>query len=100
MKVTKELAIAALKPVTDLGETPDAIAKSLKRKRIKGTLEDPQSCPLAHLLADFYEVYGDTEVGQRGIVINGLSIPEKYIPKRVQQFITNFDNEKYPNLID
>lgn len=85
---------AALKA---LGDTPDAVADTLRALGITGVRRSHRTCPVARYLS---EVFGpDVSVGRdmSHVRVNGV-IAETTTPQPVTQFISLFDNGRYPDL--
>jgi hypothetical protein len=97
-----EIADRIAELIADLGDTPDAIAQHLGDAGITGNLVDATCCPIAnYLLAaepciDVIDVYGDTIAAS---TVTGETA-HLSAPDAVNEFVTLFDTERYPHLID
>lgn len=94
MKPTKKAVLAALRK---LGKTPDAIAASLRRRKIRGG-RGMETCPLAVYLA---KQGWDASVGSLAVAVydsNGHSICESPLPVAHQDFVERHDDGQYPFL--
>ena len=86
-----------------LGDSPEKVADTLRKKNIKGRIGSRSSCPIANylhryhpgrvsvsqLMARFYEKSGGTE---RQMQI--------YLPDQLRDFVGRFDAGEYPDLIE
>lgn len=80
-----------------LGKGKHKIAESLKKKRIKGRIRIPLSCPISKFLKKkFPEVV--FKVGETGIFWNDTELGVEP-PFAIKMFIKAFDKGKYPNLV-
>lgn len=104
VKITASKVRTALRA---LGDSPGAIAKSLRKKGIKGTPLDACKCPLALYLSQatgFHAVVGDVEGSVSRIEIypgEGHNIPLVVLQgsKVAQKFVEKFDTGSYPFLV-
>ena len=83
-----------LEDLKKLGTGTTAIAISLRRRGIKGGIEDSNSCPLARYLTQEYGA--DVEVTDDDITVGGVTLSP---PTCVRKFVAKFDNGDYPDLI-
>lgn len=91
--MTPETILAKL---AELGDTPDAIAESLRARGIKGDKRSATSCPLANYLRECgaeYPVVFDwawvtQDDGEQGVEV----------PAHAYQFARSFDADAYPFL--
>jgi hypothetical protein len=105
----------------ELGTTDKEIAAKLKEKNITGVPEEPTDCPLYHFLEaelrDQFEekttirvrgttvVVGDCQLYTpsfaKKLAAQGNVIPDDHIiPEAIHNFVHNFDEREYPDLID
>jgi archaellum component FlaC len=91
------LAIASAKviePLTKL-KTSKAVAKFLKDLKIKGVVGRSTKCPLAAYLNKNGPKGASGKVDSYSIVLDGIDFPHT---KATQQFVTDFDSDRYPEL--
>lgn len=83
--------------LTKLGRTEAEVAARLRRGNFTGFPKAAHSCPIANYL----RVVGDyrTVTVSKNLVIVGVRQVSADTPEVVEQFITNFDRGKYPELI-
>lgn len=95
------LARKTIKALAKLGKTQSQIRASLKRRRIKGVPSNPISCPIAQYLHRALGHDGTAEVRTKVVIFSDQSpwvdVP---LPRLIQRFIANFDDDKYPELKD
>lgn len=91
-RITSTLIRALLR---ELGDTPKAIATSLRRRRLKGMLGVSNFCPLArYLKAKTGEL---TTVTEGYVDCDGLhNVP---MPQPCRDFVEAFDNNEFPDLV-
>lgn len=81
-----------------LGSSPTAVAKKLEGMGIKGTGGN-YNCPLAVYLTRLrYQQVNVSSVGINCLTRAGVDITVN-LPKAFDDFVSNFDNSVYPNLI-
>lgn len=82
-----------------LGQTPEAIARTLQEQGIKGIVLDALACPVACYLR-MYCGYWRVSVSPSNIVWNlGLQNGIRPTPDTVADFLRRFDAKQYPYLI-
>jgi hypothetical protein len=98
MKLTSE---SILKTLRVLGNKPDDIAASLRRKRVRGSPCESYNCPIANYLKRRYGLEhflaDDVLASTRCIVVGAACRVET--PRVVVRFMNGFDKGKYPYLI-
>lgn len=93
-KKPNKFQVMLLKDLATLGASAEAVARTLKKKGIKGTLEAVNSCPVAEFLKREYR--GEEIAVALDIEVNGVTIRA---PKAISDFIDKFDDEQYPELV-
>lgn len=94
-KQVADMKIAPLKEALDaLGRTPEEVARHLERMKIKGTVGDAASCPVARYLKGIFS--DEVQVSGGEIEVDGVEFKSSVISK----FVDKFDEKKFPNLID
>lgn len=101
---TETLMRAAEAKVRELPPTPGEIASLFMLAGIKGRLEEPEGCPLAVWLGRefpgaFFAVDGN-EIRVRGPVAQEWDWDDFDAPNAVCEFVSAFDEYRYPELID
>ena len=81
--------------LAELGKTPNAIAASLKKRRIKGVKEDVNGCPLALYLKRKFK-NRNVAVNWREAYVGATQLP---LTKNQTAFIALFDQGKFPGLV-
>lgn len=90
-----------LKALDDLGNEPDMIAQSLHAMGIKGSKEHSNTCPIARFLVTTFEEAAS--VDHDDVVVYkrlGWEFSSVLTPTVIAKFITAFDSNKYPSLIE
>lgn len=80
--------------LTALGSTPDEIAKTLKRRGVKGVAFQSDKCPLVNALKRRWpsrQIIASIDV----VYIDDDEIT---LPRSCQRFVSNFDSGLYPDL--
>ena len=100
--VTKENVEGLLNDLLVKGEYPEAVAKVLKSKRIKGLRRAAEDCPIENYLRKRLALGrgGVVSVGTKCVVVftNKVEVHAE-IPVAIVEFIHEFDNLlKYPEL--
>lgn len=87
-----------------LGETSEAVAQSLMAHGIKGIVRSPCACPIINGIykscPDYWPglmIMGDNKY--YSATLNDLQIMDPKLPQPVVDFMKDFDNGKYPELI-
>jgi segregation and condensation protein B len=104
----REVLIKQVKEKTlELGPNPEAMAAKLRELGFKGTMGDPTSCVLGRYYAD---AFPDELVSVSGltITIDGCDFrpfetaidADTILPEHVFDFISLFDDGKFPDLVD
>lgn len=91
-KVTPETIQEALK---ELGDSDAAVARSLRRLRIKGNLCSPQYCPITRYLQRHFKCK-DVRTGCFGTTVGNVAAT---LTNAVSLFVINFDDKHHPSLI-
>jgi len=89
---------AALK---ELGSGKNKIAETLKAKRVKGDVGDSESCPIANYVKRVFPKAASVEVegGTIDVCWGADDCISVDTPKAVNDFIGDFDESHYPDLI-
>jgi len=91
-----------------LGDTPQAVAASLRAQRVKGKRKDPKFCPVVNgiyqAIPDYWpglEVVGGVKggVARYSACLHDIQIFDPVLPQAVQDFIGDFDLGEYPDLV-
>ncbi len=85
----------ALQLLNELGSDPDQVAKSLEELGCKGNISEDKSCPIANYLKSKFD--SSISVGAWEIAVGDNLFDA---PKPVEEFIDQFDDSFYPNLIE
>lgn len=93
-KKPDKFQVMLLKDLAVLGSTPDGIARTLAKKKIKGERDSGSSCPIAAYLIKEYRGT-DVEVGGDTVKVNGVRVKA---PRPIEQFVNRFDEGKYPKV--
>jgi hypothetical protein len=81
-----------------LGPTGNDVAKALKRQYVKGYLYNSWECPVARYLTK--RLNTQVSVGPyKAYLLKDVTI-EVNVPSGVSTFIKEFDNMKYPEMVD
>lgn len=89
--------------IDSLGWNAKGIKKTLIRAGIKGKIDQSGSCPLANALKKRFE----GELDHIAVMVTSVQFQDMetgnwitaFLPKKASEFVKNFDNEKYPELI-
>jgi hypothetical protein len=85
--------------LSDLGGTPEEVARTLEHKGIKGTPRNCHDCPVANYLRGTLQYHGEPVVVLPYVVRVGYPIEQTaYMPHAVSNFINQFDKDLYPTL--
>ncbi len=102
MKRTQKWFEERIRPkLKELGSTPNKIAASLAKKKIKGVPGDSDDCALAKWVQKLFPKAD-------GIAVDGNEISVTYdgeefsinTSKAFGEFISKFDNDEYPDITD
>lgn len=88
-----KLEAIILRDLRKLGRTPQQIAQTLRRRRIKGQRCRGRSCPIARYLTREYHTIVD--VSHRVIVVSPVSV---HTPRPIIRFLDRFDRGEYEYL--
>lgn len=97
--------------LTALGTTPQAVATNLGAMGFSGELNEPRSCPVANYLRTSLEgaqdacvgkddhdgLYAEVEREASDCADSTVDMP--VIPPPVAQFVVQFDDKRFPDLI-
>lgn len=83
--------------ISELGNTPKAIATKLKSLKIKGERNEASSCPLANYL-DYRGLSAVRVAGNFELETEIGDTLEIEMPKAYHTFVEKFDNGDYPEL--
>lgn len=91
------------KPISQLlsalGDTPEAVARTLEAKGIKGSRKNPHSCPIArYLRAEGWCVGVFQTIGYAKVPGSQGDMQSFPLPTPVTAFIEQFDSGLYPTL--
>ena len=92
-------AVTVYRKLDALGETADRVADSLRRKGIKGRKTKPTACPIANYLIKELEL-DLVIVSPQRVEFVDRSFQIINFPDPIVDFIYNFDNNKYPFIMD
>lgn len=92
-----------------LGHTPDEVANSLRAQGIKGKIQSPCFCPILNGLykscPNYWsglKIYGSSTVKGKHTykaTLDDCQITDPILPDPVIQFLGEFDQGKYPDLV-
>lgn len=94
-----------MRAVAGLGTTPDEIAETLAAEGLVGVRSTGNECPVARYVRKHFGAYGVSIVvaGEEkffvGATVGGW-VAERPTPVQVREFMQNFDQGRYPQLID
>jgi hypothetical protein len=86
-----------LEALWKLGNTPDEVVVSLKKKRVRGKRGCPEGCPLTNYIRKLFKQ--DLEVTGTAVHVSDDSWDEvAVLPRAFQLFVRLFDEGHYPEL--
>ncbi len=84
-----------------LGAGPNKIADALKKAKIKGEMGSASFCPLARALKKKFKTLEEVQVDSSiDVYAYGEEASIDFVSNAVSKFVENFDNGKYPALIE
>lgn len=95
--------------LNSLGNTADEVAESLRRQGIKGIVGSPCKCPIINAIytacPDYWSglrIVNGSKTGDHWwycATLNDCQIMDPTLPQPVMDFIGEFDDNKYPDLV-
>lgn len=83
-----------------LGDTSEEVADSIRKFGITGT-KGSRRCPLAKALKEHSNCGYTIGVSAHGdVYYDDLQVLDPDTPTAVKQFVRDFDNDKYPDLLE
>lgn len=79
-----------------LGDTPEAIAETLRVKGVRGSTRSVDRCPIAVWLSQEYPEVDWIQVGRGMAIVQGVATV--FLPAAVREFVDAFDLGAHPDL--